>query len=112
MDDYVQSSENKLASQAVKSVKHSAKIHEVLPQNPPVFNSNLRGKPGATKASEGGAGWTHNYFYPEILHSMSPSILSSRTLEDRRSLWDFLKTSGTSFEQSGAAEICPSLVNG
>ena len=33
-------------------------------------------------------------------------IHSSRSLEDLRSLWDFLKTSGISYEQSGAAEIC------
>ena len=38
---------------------------------------------------------------------MLPSILSSRTVEDLWSLWDFLKTSGISFEPSGAAEICP-----
>ena len=43
---------------------------------------NLRGKPGATKASGGGAGC----FNPKILHPMSPGILSSRILEDLKTL--------------------------
>ena len=53
--------------------------------------TDLRGKPGATKASGGGAGWTHGYFYPKLLHPVLPSILSSRTVEDLRTLRDTLK---------------------
>ena len=47
-------------------------------------------------------------YLPKLVlpQDLTASILSSSTLEDLRSLWDFLKTSGISFEQSGAAEIC------